>query len=155
MYVVVLAVPPGRGVGEPVAGVGPVRSGVPRFPVGQQRHFPALQFVAIELVKLSATYILREHDKLARLWTKRTARHRLRQKRKLLPRTPRHLHMMKLHRIRKPRRDQYLPLLRMPAIENRRTKLEVSARVGLHLCRDRWNAIYDQIVGNLSDGRIS
>ena len=124
--VIVAPVARRRGVGEQLAAVRPAPPGVTRLAIRQQRDASIHQIVAIELVKFPAALVLRKHNELARRRLIRTARDRLGQKRQLLPRAPRHLHVMQLRRVREARRDQHLAPHRMPPVKHRAAKFQIA-----------------------------
>ena len=150
--VVVLPVAGGRGVGEQFAAVRPAPAGVARLPIGQQHDASVREIVAIELVEFAAALVLREHNELARLRLIRAACDRLGQKRELRPRAARQLDVMQLRRVRKARRDQHLAPDRMPGIEHRAAKFEITRHRPAQFRRRRRHPFDDEIFRDLAAG---
>src|SRR5882762_6280000 len=81
----VLSRPPRGHVSDLVAARRPRSREVPRLAIRQQRHVASGHVVAIELIPLATSNILRKQDVVAVVWMKPTASDGVREKRQLLP----------------------------------------------------------------------
>src|SRR5438034_9124049 len=97
--------------------------------------------VTIKLEPLAASNVLRKKNVVTAIRVKPPAAYRVREERQLLPLASRHLHQMKLGRLRKPRGNQHLSFRGMPIRQVRAPIGCVPPRsfreIGRASCRER------------------
>ncbi len=113
----VLAVPPRRGIRQPLPILGESRTGVARLAVGEQGDFARAQVEAIELKEFAAADVLGKQDGVRIMGPELGAADSIGKERQLPPRAARHLHQMQLRRAAEARDDQHLRTRRIPAFE--------------------------------------
>ena len=145
----VLAVAPRGRVGEASAAVRRCPAGIPRLTIGEQRHFPIREIVAVKLEKFSAAGVLREDEIVAGLRLEGTTRNWVGEEGKLLARATGCLHQMQLGGICEARREEHFAPLGMPAVERGSAELKVTSDVFAKFGRDGGNAFDDEVLGNL------
>src|SRR4029077_19721520 len=104
-----------RAISNAISLIRPTRAGVARLAVGQQRHGPGGEIVAIELEEPASAHVFHEQEGVTVSGLVGGARNPVREERKLGARTARELHLMYLCGIAEARLDQHLALCRMPA----------------------------------------
>jgi hypothetical protein len=149
----VLAVAPGRGVGEPLAAVRPHRAGVARLAVGEQRHVAGGEVVAVVLEKLVAAGVAVEDEVVAGRGPVRGAAGALGEEGELRARAARRLHEVYLIGVAEARADEHLAPGGVPVRERGRAELRVAAHVLGERRRNRGDALDDEVVAGDDDGR--
>ena len=153
--VAVGAVAAGRAEGHAVAGVRPGAEVVLRAAaVRDQRDRAGGDVEAEDLAELVAAAVLAEDEVVGRAAGPARAAHAVGEEGELPARAARHPHLVDLRRVAEARADEHLALHGVPAGEARGAELRVAAdRLG-DLGRDVGDAVGDEVVGRLDDGRL-
>ncbi len=149
------AVAAGRAEGHPVPGVRPRTQVVLRAAaVRDHRDRAGGDVEAEDLAELVAAPVLVEDEVVGRAAGPARAAHAVGEEGELPARAARHPHLVDLRRVAEARADEHLALRRVPAGEARGAELGVAAdRLG-DLGREVGEAVGDQVVGRLDDGRL-